>query len=139
MTDIEIHRSPTQVTFNDIPENMLGVEFNLSFGYNFAAAPPIKDNTYFLKVLLTVIVVNHRTQKDLHKLETETNFSFKATMSENDAIDIMYQCYLGSVTEFNLIMEGAKSNLLFAKKYQDFPYQVVRNQIIGALRFNSVN
>jgi hypothetical protein len=139
MEEIAIRRMPTSVLKNDIPIRMDGIPFELHYAYNFACAPPIKDNTYFVKVLLRCEVVHATTKKVLHVLDAEFGFAFKATMPEAEAITNIYRCYLTSVRDFDIVMKETKSYILTYKRFDDVQEAEIREAIINSLRFNSVN
>lgn len=138
MKTLNVNRKPPKITSN-VPETMFGVKFNLRSECSFGIAPPIKNNEYMAGITLEFIIVDFNSDKELSKLSTENIFSFKATMPENEAVNIIYQFYLVCVDEINLEIKNSKSALFFGKQFDNSPDYLIRDKIVACLRLNSVN
>ena len=135
----KIIKQPLKILHNDIPSLLIGKSFGIDSGVRFNNVPPIKDNTYFSLVELTLFVVDSNTGNDLGRYTAEKRYYFKAEMSEQEAVEIIYKCYLETIVEFNSVIKNSNLVVLFMKEFQSQPRETIIKNIISSLRFNSLN
>ena len=137
---LKIQEQPIKIISNTIPSTMIGAPFNTGFGVRFNNAPPIKNNTYYSLVELSLFIIDANTGKDLYVFIAEKQYSFLATnITQEEAIEIIYNSYIRTINEFDLILKESKNTILFTKKFQPEPRETIIHNIKGSLVFNSQN